>query len=492
MSSTSKSLSSLIKSDNPETISHTDFQSHFSKFKENEFEGRIDPKTDAIKLNDAYWLEEEPLRKYSSKRQYQRRLRKEKEEGVTNALQDSGTNANVTNRKTVTRLNLQTHTLEVPAILRFGQGTIALSSEYVFLGPIIGRAYVIDSAPYTLISTGLIADKGLTVSMNRHYMTITDDMTGRLLYRKKRNKKTGLYELNLEDFLTIKSPKDLYLYKSASKIATNSYTEANSCLTEDSDSDGNEPDDDDNMQPPHPPTSSFCHTCMSDYDSNYDASEENTNVTTMSVDITPSISPSTSPLDQQQHPQPSVVADNDSIYVSARCPVKRTRGNATRVSPDLSRRIHLLHKRMLHPGREAMAQAIASKQWKLSDEDKDITPAVIRKLFDKYPCTACMLAKTNKLTQQHGSGLLPDHPGHTISFDYKGPINPTSTSGYTGVFVDVDIRTLYFRQTPTKSKSAEDIIAHLRETIAFYRSHGWIVKYIRCDPGSEFAIGRNE
>ena len=165
--------------------------------------------------------------------------------------------------------------------------------------------------------------------------------------------------------------------------------------------------------------------------------------------------------------------------------MKRTRGNATRVSPDLSRRIHLLHKRMLHPGREAMAQAIASKQWKLSDEDKDITPAVIRKLFDKYPCTACMLAKTNKLTQQHGSGLLPDHPGHTISFDYKGPINPTSTSGYTGVFVDVDVRTLYFRQTPTKSKSAEDIIAHLRETIAFYRSHGWIVKYIRCDSGSE-------
>ena len=108
MSSTSKSLSSLIKSDNPETISHTDFQSHFSKFKENEFEGRIDPKTDVIKLNDAYWLEDEPLRKYSSKRQYQRHLRKEEEEeGVTNALQDSGTNANVTNRKTVTRLNLQ-------------------------------------------------------------------------------------------------------------------------------------------------------------------------------------------------------------------------------------------------------------------------------------------------------------------------------------------------------------------------------------------------
>ena len=100
---------------------------------------------------------------------------------------------------------------------------------------------------------------------------------------------------------------------------------------------------------------------MSGYDSDYDASEEDTNVTTMSVDITPSISPFTSPLDQQHHPQPSVVADSDSIYVSARCPVKRTRGNATRVSPDLSRRIHLLHKRMLHPGREAMAQAIASK-----------------------------------------------------------------------------------------------------------------------------------
>jgi len=42
-------------------------------------------------------------------------------------------------------------------------------------------------------------------------MTITDDMTGRFLYRKKRNKKTGLYELNLEDFLTIKSPQDLNL-----------------------------------------------------------------------------------------------------------------------------------------------------------------------------------------------------------------------------------------------------------------------------------------
>ena len=513
-SSSSNNLARLLSSDDPESIK-SPYEIHFSKFHHGEFEGRIDPKTAAFKLNDAFWLSDEPLTKHN-KRSYQQAQHSISNhaaapdatlEHASQAIQDSGTNANITNRKTIERLNLTVSTLKTPIVIRFGQGTIALTTEYVYLGPIIGRAYVVENAPYTLISTGLMTDKGLTVSFDRRRMTITDEFTGKALYRKNRNKKTGLYELNLEDFLTIQSPAHFDLYKSANKIAAASFEEAKRSAI-DADSDISEPDDYDYAksptsslsslsQPPAPEQedhAGLCHTCINDYASDDDSDDDyDGEIMNISSGATSS---SFRPMMMQQHQRPQLedanlsdtivtpVIEEPPIHLSERFPIKRSRSNS-RVSPSLSNRIHLLHKKMNHPGREAMAQAIQSGQWILQGDDKKITPILIRKLFDKYPCTACALAKTNKLPQAQGSGLLPDQPGHTISFDYKGPINPTSTAGYTGVFIDIDVKTLYMRETPTKSKSAEDVIAHLKETISFYRSFGWVVKYIRCDSGSE-------
>ena len=89
-----------VSSDDPESIK-SPYEVHFSKFHYGEFEGRIDPKTAAFKLNDAFWLSDEPLTKHN-KRSYQRAQHNINNhaaapdatlEHASQAIQDSGTNA---------------------------------------------------------------------------------------------------------------------------------------------------------------------------------------------------------------------------------------------------------------------------------------------------------------------------------------------------------------------------------------------------------------
>ena len=487
------------------------FIAHFAKFKRNESSATHSSGTPLttsqqyavppVAVSHAYFLNQEPLTKHN-------RQRFVSNSNATPTIHDSGTTTNITNIDTANLHNLPIFQLKPnkSLVIRFGQGTVAIATSYCNMGPIIGRAYIIANAPYTLISTTLMTEKGLTVAFDKKRVTITDDFTGKILYRKNKDKSTGLYEMDLASFLRINTPSNFGIYKEATRTARRTFPEAERAWAEDSDAELLESEDGDDhpttvwtsqLALPTSPTidDDVCHTCLHVFTEPLFLQGIMIN-----EDEDPALAPTIpfKPLREEDSsvadPLSLLVTNNVSstllpahvdvdIDITERMPNKRMRG--TRISNDLSLRIHLLHKRMLHPGAENMAKAIESGQWKLDEKDEDITPNLIRRLFDRYPCTACKLAKTNKLTQQSGSGLLPDSPGHTISFDYKGPIKPRSLSGYTGMFVDVDSTTLYMRQTPTKSKDASCVIEHLKETIAFYRSHGWVVRYVKADSGSE-------
>jgi hypothetical protein len=93
--------------------------------------------------------------------------------------------------------------------------------------------------------------------------------------------------------------------------------------------------------------------------------------------------------------------------------------------------------------------------------------------MSKNPCTACELAKRNKLPKSDGSGLTrPDNPGQAISCDYQGKISPTSVRGFTGWFIFKDLCTSYRHGIMTKDKSGNTFIEAISHVIDFYNSHG--------------------
>jgi hypothetical protein len=55
--------------------------------------------------------------------------------------------------------------------------------------------------------------------------------------------------------------------------------------------------------------------------------------------------------------------------------------------------------------------------------------------FAKTSCTACQLAKSNKLPRELGSGIHPEFPGQVISVDYQGMISPVSVRGFNGFYL---------------------------------------------------------
>jgi hypothetical protein len=76
---------------------------------------------------------------------------------ITNLLQDSGANINACNRKLA-------EIFQWKSLFRvgFGNGSSALSTDYVILGPILGRTAIIDECAGTILSIPNANNKGYT------------------------------------------------------------------------------------------------------------------------------------------------------------------------------------------------------------------------------------------------------------------------------------------------------------------------------------------
>jgi hypothetical protein len=74
-----------------------------------------------------------------------------------------------------------------------------------------------------------------------------------------------------------------------------------------------------------------------------------------------------------------------------------------------------LHKRLGHPSRATMHKALQHHCW--TGAPPNITPTEIDTVLNKLQCTACELAKRNRLNRALGSGVHQIYPGASISVD---------------------------------------------------------------------------
>jgi hypothetical protein len=300
----------------------------------------------------------------------------------THAYADSGTDIHITNPETVLQLKLQRHAYVKPVSIQFGVGSIQTATHFVFMGDILGEVAIIDTAPSTLISIYSITTKGLSVTFSNRRIKIVDEFTGRLIYRN-RIITPGHYTINIEKFMQIPTPTDFKYYKQVSQTAANTYeTMQEGYISPTYDTDASQ---DDPQPPPHPHT----HTCIpKDEESHYHAFSSTADVLASETlsDITPT----------------------------------RKRSREPRLTASQTKKILWLHKCMGHPSRKVMATNAANHAWMgLPD---GITAGKINHVMQRRPCTACDLAKRNKLDKQKGSGIGPTRVGEVLSCDYQGKI----------------------------------------------------------------------
>ena len=68
--------------------------------------------------------------------------------------------------------------------------------------------------------------------------------------------------------------------------------------------------------------------------------------------------------------------------------------------------------------------------------------------------------------------------------DYQGKIEPPSVRGFTGFYLFKDSCTGHRHAVMVKKKDAATYLSALQLVIAYYNSHGHVIKKIRCDADS--------
>ena len=296
----------------------------------------------------------------------------------TYAIADSGANISVTNDHTVKQLGLEKQPMDKPLRVKFGNGSVTECTHFVNMGNILGRVYVVEGAPDTLISIAVICARGYTVTFD-HVQGLTIANDHQPLYQRKKDTHSGLYHLDLTHLFT-----------------------------------------------------------------------------------------------NLRHSLPSAPV---SLIHGPHALGVRT------VSPQLVTKILWLHKRMHHKSRADMRRAIECGAWLGVDEE--ITPQAIDLVMNHTPCTACALAKRNKLKREEGSTIRPQRVGEVLSVDYMGPITPTSARGYTGYLLYKDLFSKYINVVLTKRKpNSETFVNATTEIVEFYKSYGHQPHTLRFDAGT--------
>lgn len=187
--------------------------------------------------------------------------------------------------------------------------------------------------------------------------------------------------------------------------------------------------------------------------------------------------------------------------------------------PSIRNRVFYLHERMGHASATVMCIALSgdSPTW----INSDVTPADIRRVFDKEACLSCVLAKRNmdsgrrryltrhpvrkksvptvissqrhssspspEQTTPHAIELLPPpttdkyHPGQCIYVDDTPAIQPVSCNRDIGFYLFVDACTGYLLPYPYRDKSAEGFIEAVHRVIYFFHTYGFDVRILRSD-----------
>ena len=241
---------------------------------------------------------------------------------LTCAYADSGTDIHIINPQTARQLGLPHHPYVKPVTIQFGDGSLRSATHFVFMGDILGEAAIVDTAPSTLISIYSITTKGLSVTFNNKRIKITDDFTGRLLYRN-RIITPGHYTIDIEKFMKIQMPTDFKYYKQASQRAAATYE----TMLDGHDSTTYDTDDSQGTAEasPHP----YHHTCA--------------------------------PQDENIQHHAFVSASNlIAINTFSNITPTRKRYREPRRTAAQTRKILWLHKCMGHPGRDALADFVDS------------------------------------------------------------------------------------------------------------------------------------
>jgi hypothetical protein len=142
------------------------------------------------------------------------------------------------------------------------------------------------------------------------------------------------------------------------------------------------------------------------------------------------------------------------------------------ITPDKIRQVLWLHKRLGHPSRGTMVKAIQNATWQ--GVPPDISASDVNATFAKTSCTACQLAKSNKLPRELGSGIHPEFPGQVISVDYQGMISPVSVRGFNGFYLFKCLMSGYRHAIMVTEKSGATFNKALAHVIDFYNLHGHV------------------
>ncbi len=152
------------------------------------------------------------------------------------------------------------------------------------------------------------------------------------------------------------------------------------------------------------------------------------------------------------------------------------------ISQSLIKEVLWLHKCMGHQSRNTMCKAVNNQSW--PGVSKEINTAVINKIFKHIQCTACAIAKRNKLPRELGIQILAQLPGEIISYDYQGKISSTSIRGYTGFYIFKCQCTGFRHIFLVKDKSSKTLKMCINEILDYYNIHGHVVRKFRFDAGS--------
>ena len=128
-----------------------------------------------------------------------------------------------------------------------------------------------------------------------------------------------------------------------------------------------------------------------------------------------------------------------------------------------------------------MSKNISNHAWVGIPEG--ITPGLINRVMQRKPCTACDLAKRNKLDKQTGSGVGPTRIGEVLSCDYQGKIKE-SIHGFNGWYIFKCLFSGFRHGIMVKDKTKETFQEALSHVIDFYNANGHRVDVMRMDAGS--------
>ena len=126
---------------------------------------------------------------------------------------------------------------------------------------------------------------------------------------------------------------------------------------------------------------------------------------------------------------------------------------------------------MGHASPTNMIAAIQNGIWTI----EDVTPDLIRKMFQHEDCPACTMAKVNSFPTLSGSQVKPSSIGDELSLDIYGPYRPTDIGGHRYFTLVVDANTLYRHVFLNKTKT--ELLTNLTSFFGDYLRHGPFEKF---------------